>query len=49
MLTDEGHLVAGVIPPRLVETPVAAAPVEEAPASEPEVIKKGKIEEAEKK
>src|SRR5262245_13868078 len=46
MITDEHQMIAGVIPPRLVEVEVApvAAPVEEA-ATEPEVIKKGKTEE----
>ncbi|HEU4389728.1 MAG TPA: 50S ribosomal protein L25 [Blastocatellia bacterium] len=50
VITDENHVVAGVIAPRLIETPVAAAPEGEegAAPSEPEVIKKGKAEEGEK-
>lgn len=44
VLTDEHHVIAGVLAPRLAETP--AAPIEgEAAASEPELIKKGKTEE----
>ncbi|HEY7545562.1 MAG TPA: 50S ribosomal protein L25 [Blastocatellia bacterium] len=45
MLTDEHHLVAGVIAPRLAEAPPAEAEVAEPAAAEPEVIKKGKTEE----
>lgn len=46
MLTDEHHMVAGVVAPRLaeVEAAPAAEPTEEG-AAEPEVIKKGKTEE----
>lgn len=44
VLTDEHHLVAGVIAPRLAEALPAAEDVEP-PAGEPEVIKKGKTEE----
>jgi large subunit ribosomal protein L25 len=46
VLMDPDHLIAGIIPPRLVEeaAPVAAAPVAEGGAAEPEVIKKGKTE-----
>ncbi len=44
VLTDEHHLVAGVLAPRLAEVPAAAEEIEAA-ASEPEVIKKGKTEE----
>jgi large subunit ribosomal protein L25 len=50
VLADNSQVVAGVIAPRLVETPVAAAPAAEegAAPTEPEVIKKGKAEEDEK-
>ncbi len=44
VLTDEHHLVAGVIAPRLAEAPPAAE-IAETAAGEPEVIKKGKTEE----
>lgn len=43
VLTDEHQVIAGIIAPRLVETPVAVEG--EVAASEPEVIKKGKTEE----
>lgn len=44
VLTDEHHVIAGVLAPRLAETP--ATTIEgEAAGSEPEVIKKGKTEE----
>jgi len=48
VLTSAEHIVAGVLAPRLVEEPVAAAPeaeAAEAATGEPEVIKKGKTEE----
>jgi large subunit ribosomal protein L25 len=52
VINDESQVVAAVIPPRLIEetpTAVAATPEEGAAApGEPEVIKKGKTEEAEK-
>jgi large subunit ribosomal protein L25 len=44
VLTDEHHLVAGVLAPRLAEAPPTATEAAEA-ATEPEVIKKGKTEE----
>lgn len=49
LISDPGQVVAGIIPPRLVEEvkPAAAAPEEVAPA-EPELVKKGKVEEAPK-
>lgn len=49
MISDPDQVVAGVIPPRLVEEvkPAVAAPEEGAPA-EPELIKKGKAEETQK-
>jgi large subunit ribosomal protein L25 len=48
VLTPAEQIVAGVLAPRLVEEPAAAAPeaeAAEAPTGEPEVIKKGKTEE----
>jgi len=47
MLTPSDQIVAGVLAPRMVEEPAPAAEAEaaEAPAGEPEVIKKGKTEE----
>ena len=47
MITDEHHMIAGVIAPRLaeVEAAPAAPPAEEGAVAEPEVIKKGKTEE----
>src|SRR5262245_1457799 len=49
VLLDEHQIVAGVLAPRMIEEAApAAVPVEgEAPAAEPEMIKKGKTEEEE--
>jgi hypothetical protein len=49
MLTDEHHVVAGVLAPRMIEEeapkPVVEGEAAAAAAPEPEVIKKGKTEE----
>lgn len=48
LLADEHQIVAGVLAPRMIEEPTAAAEVPEGgaeAAAEPEVIKKGKAEE----
>lgn len=49
LLSAPDQVVAGVLPPRLIEEvkPAAAVP-EEAPSAEPELIKKGKAEEGSK-
>jgi large subunit ribosomal protein L25 len=47
LLVDEHQIVAGVLAPRMIEevAPAVVVEGEEAPAAEPEVIKKGKTEE----
>ncbi len=45
MLTDEHHLIAGVIAPRMAEVEAAPVVAADEEGSEPQVIKKGKTEE----